>query len=234
MPFATRAKLLKSILLLAEVAPADLERLAATCTWRDYEPDTDILTYQDGSTDVQFLVSGKVRVMIYSAQGTAVVFTDLAAGEIFGELSAIDGKPRSASVSAIENSTVACLSSKQFLKLIAEQPTLAIGLTRSLVSDIRRLDERVLEFSILNVPGRIQAELLRYADEVAPKGPDAVLLNPAPSLSDLASRVSTHREAVSRELSRLAQSGLLHREGTAIRILSRSKLQALVQSAKGE
>lgn len=234
MPQETHAKLLKSVALLSGVAPGDLERLAATCTWREHEPETDILTYQDGSTDAHFLVSGKVRVMIYSAQGTAVVFTDLAAGEIFGELSAIDGKPRSASVSAIEPSVVASLTSKQFLKLIAEQPTLALGLTKSLVSDIRRLDDRVLEFSILNVPGRIQAELLRYADEAMPNGPDAVLLNPAPSLSDFASRVSTHREAVSRELSRLAQAGLLHREGGAIRILSRAKLEALVQAAKGE
>jgi CRP/FNR family transcriptional regulator, cyclic AMP receptor protein len=234
MATVDRAKQLKRIALLSEMAPADLERLAAACVWRDYEPDTDILTYQDGSTDVYFLVSGKARVMIYSAQGKAVVFTDLGAGELFGELSAIDGKPRSASVAAVDASTVASLSSAAFLKLIATQPTVSIGLTKSLVSDIRRMDERVLEFSTLNVPGRIQAELLRYADEASAHGPDSVLLKPGPSLADLSSRVSTHREAVSRELSRLAQEGLVAREGSDIRIVSRAKLRAMVQAAKGE
>ena len=80
---------------------------------------------------------------------------------------------------------------------------------------------------------RIHAELLRLAGESRQSGGVAVL-SPAPSLSDIANRISTHREAVSRELSRLSAIGLLHREGGNLRITDIAKLSELVHEAKGD
>jgi DNA-binding IclR family transcriptional regulator len=83
------------------------------------------------------------------------------------------------------------------------------------------------------VQNRIHAELLRLAGETQQRGPE-VVLSPAPSLSDIANRISTHREAVSRELSRLASRGLLRREGGNLRITSLPRLAELVHEAKGD
>ena len=95
------------------------------------------------------------------------------------------------------------------------------------------MSERVLEFSTLAVQNRIHAELLRLAAEAHQQQGQA-LLSPAPSLSDIADRISTHREAVSRELSRLSSMGLLRREGGDLRITDVARLERLVGEAKGE
>jgi CRP/FNR family transcriptional regulator, cyclic AMP receptor protein len=249
VPERDRSAELKCIRLLADIPAADLRKLAKTCRWKDYQAGSDIFSHQDTSTDVHFLTAGRARVVIYSAHGKAVVFTDFNAGEMFGELAAIDGEPRSASVSAVLPCTIASIPAVEFLRLIATFPSVAFGVVKLLATRIRRLDERVLEYSVMAVPARIQAELLRYGNEMAEataksrptsaakldaKMTDSVLLAPSPSLADFADRISTHREAVSRELSRLTQLGMLKREGANLRIISLSRLADMVSEAKGD
>jgi predicted transcriptional regulator len=83
------------------------------------------------------------------------------------------------------------------------------------------------------VRNRIHAELLRLAADAVQKDGHA-LLSPSPSLSDIASRVTTHREAVSRELSRLGSIGLLRREGSNLKVTDIARLEKLVRETKGE
>jgi CRP-like cAMP-binding protein len=233
MDLRERLDALKRVPILAELSGQRLELLASTCKWRDYDRGVQIVGYQDPSTDVFFIAAGKVRVIIYSAKGKAVVFTDLKSGEMFGEIAAIDHAPRSAAIEAVESSTVASLTARQFEHLLASEPAVAVATLRHVASEVRRLSERVLEFSTLVVQNRIHAELLRLAAEAA--GADAqAVLSPAPSLSDIANRISTHREAVSRELSRLGSIGLLRREGADLRITDVARLETLVRDAKGE
>jgi CRP/FNR family cyclic AMP-dependent transcriptional regulator len=224
---------LRRIKVLAELAEAPLADLARTCSWHDYEAGEQILSYQDPSTRVFFLAVGKVRVIVYSAEGRAVVFTDLVPGTIFGEIGAIDRAPRSAGVEALEQTSVASLTADQFETVMLRQPTVALATLRHVTAEVRRLSERVVEFSTLMVQNRIHAELLRLAAS-AGAAEGQVLLSPTPSLSDIADRISTHREAVSRELSRLAAIGLLRREASDLRITDIARLAALVREAKGE
>jgi CRP/FNR family transcriptional regulator, cyclic AMP receptor protein len=236
-----RSAELKRVRVLADLPTADLEKLVKACRWKDYQAGSDVFSHQDTSTDVHFLTSGRARVVIYSAHGKAVVFSDFNAGELFGELAAIDGKPRSASVSALLPCTIASIPATEFMRLISTYPTVAVAVVKLLASLIRRLDERVLEFSVMAVPARIQAELLRYGEETAKtdvkigaQAADSILLSPSPSLADFADRISTHREAVSRELSRLTQLGVLKREGANLRIMSLRRLAEMVAAAKGD
>jgi CRP-like cAMP-binding protein len=224
---------LKGVPILADLSPARLEQVVATCRWRDYDAGEQILSYHDISTEVFFLAAGKVRIIVYSADGKAVVFTDLKPGAMFGEISAIDGAPRSAGVEAIERSTIASLTASQFESLLLREPMIAVATLRHVTAEVRRLSERVLEFSTLVVQNRIHAELLRLAADARQEDGQA-LLSPAPSLSDIADRISTHREAVSRELSRLASIGLLRREGGGLRVPDLARLERLVREAKGE
>jgi CRP/FNR family transcriptional regulator, cyclic AMP receptor protein len=228
-----RMAALKRVPILAELPQAQLEQLAATCKWRHYDAGEQILGYRDPSTEVFFLAAGKVRVIIYSVEGKTVLFTDLRPGCMFGEIAAIDRAARSSGVESTELSTVASLTASQFESLLLREPTVALATLRHVVAEVRRLSERVLEFSTLTVRYRIQAELLRLAAESGPRQGQA-LLSPAPSLADIAERISTHREAVSRELSRLGSTGLLRREGSNLRITDVARLERLVDEAKGE
>lgn len=233
MDHSNRVIALKSIPLLASLSGASLQRVAHDCTWRQFEAGEQLVNYQDPSTEVFFLTAGKLRVVVYSVEGKAVLFKDLKPGAMFGEIAAIDRAGRSASVEAIEPSTVASLAADQFEKLLLREPQLTLSTLKHIATEVRRLSERVFEFSTLVVQNRIQAELLRLAAEAGQRQSQA-LLAPAPSLSDIADRVSTHREAVSRELSRLASIGLLRREGPNLRITDIGRLASLVREAKGE
>jgi CRP/FNR family cyclic AMP-dependent transcriptional regulator len=228
-----RAAALKGIPILAGLDDAALARVAQTCVWGNYEPGELIVGHQDLSTPVFFLLSGKARAIVYSSQGKAVVFVDLKPAAMFGEIAAIDRQPRSASIEALEPCAVASLSADAFEQLMLDEPSVALATLRHVAADMRRLSERVFEFSTLVVQSRVHAELLRLAREAGDWEPE-IVLSPAPSLSDIASRISTHREAVSRELSRLSGIGLLRREGGNLRITNTAMLVELVSAAKGE
>ncbi len=228
-----RISRLKSLQILADLPDAAIDQVAQACRWHRYQPGEQIVGYQDTSTDVYFLLAGKARVTVYSSEGQAVVFTDLNAGTMFGEIAAIDRKARSATIEAHNACTIASMTAEQFQTLIRREPSVAIATLRHLTGEVRRLSERVFEFSTLAVQNRIHAELLRLAGE-AGYSRGAAVLSPAPSLSDIASRISTHREAVSRELSRLQGLGLLRRESGMLIIANLEKLADLVRDAKGE
>lgn len=229
-----RLAALRRVPILAALPDMRLEQLAGTCKWQNYDAGEQILSYDDPSTDVLFLAAGKVRVIIYSAGGKAVVFTDLRPGAMFGEIAAIDRLARSAGVEATEPSTIAALTAGQFEGLLSREPSVAVATLRHLATEVRRLSERVLEFSTLAVQNRIHAELLRLVPPGARQSQGEVLLSPAPSLADIADRISTHREAVSRELSRLGSTGLLRREGGDLRITDLARLERLVREARAD
>ena len=224
---------LKRLRILEKLSDAALQSVAGKCKWRSYAAGEQILGHGDTSTDVSFLLAGSARAISYSRDGKAVVFVDLKPDAMFGEIAAIDRKQRSVSIEALEPCTIASLSADHFEQLMLSEPAVAVATLHHVVAIVRRLSERVFEFSTLAVQNRIHAELLRLARGVSQEETQ-VTLSPAPSLSDIADRISTHREAVSRELSRLTAIGLLRRERGNLVITDVDKLFELVSEAKGE
>jgi CRP-like cAMP-binding protein len=224
---------LRGVPLFAALTPDARTQIEKRCAWRTYEAGEPIIDYLDQSDDVFFIVEGEARVSLYSVDGKAVTFTDLGSGELFGENAAIDGAPRSASIEALSKCLVASMPAGAFRALIQSEPTLAMFLLKKMVSKIRSLTTRVYEFSTLAVNNRIQAELLRLASLAPLKGTTAEI-EPAPTHADIASRTSTHREAVSRELSRLSKIGLIERRGRALVVKDVKRLSAMVQEVMGE
>ena len=104
---STYEKSLKSVKIFSGVEDEALAQLADKCRWEIVEPEVQVITHQDSSNDVTFVIEGKARVIIYSLAGKTVTFRDIDAGDFVGELSAIDGAPRSASVEAVERCVVA-------------------------------------------------------------------------------------------------------------------------------
>jgi CRP/FNR family transcriptional regulator, cyclic AMP receptor protein len=147
MELSKRLLALESVSILADLPRHQLQQIASICKWREYDAGEQILSYHDPSTEVFFLAAGKVRVIIYSAEGKAVVFTDLKPGAMFGEIAAIDRGPRSAGAEASGPCTVASLTAAQFESLLSSHPTVALATLRHVTHEVRRLSERVLEFS---------------------------------------------------------------------------------------
>lgn len=218
---------LRRIALLEGLPDDRLETLAKQCAWRTWAADQSVLTREATDRDVYLIVSGKVRVTTYSALGRQVTFRDLGAGEIFGEVAAIDGRPRSADVLALESSLLASMPPGVFLQLVNEHPGAARYVVHHLAALVRKLSDRVVDLSTLGVQNRIHAEILRLAREAGVNG-NAARIEPAPKHVDLASQVSTYREQVTRELSALARQGVVRRDGHALVVPDVERLARMV------
>ncbi len=223
---------LRGIALLEGLGTATLEALARECAWRNFAAGQRILSRNAGDRDVYLIVSGRVRATTYSAAGRQVTFRDLETGDLFGDVAAIDGMPRSADVVALESTLVASMAPAVFRRLLREQPDVAERVLCGLASLVRRLSERVIDLSTLGVQNRIHAELLRRARAAGVSG-NTARIAPAPKHADLASQVSTYREQVTRELSALAKAGILGKEDGALVVRDVARLERLVAEVRG-
>ncbi|HEU4646541.1 MAG TPA: Crp/Fnr family transcriptional regulator [Burkholderiales bacterium] len=222
---------LRSIALLEGLSAERLEQVARACAWRNFQPDQRIISRDAPDRDVYLIVSGRVRVTTYSAAGRQVTFRDFGAGAHLGEVAAIDGKPRSADVVALESSLLASMPPAEFRQLLREEPVLAERLLRDFAGLVRRLSERVIDLSTLGVHQRLHAELLRLAREAGVSA-NRARIDPAPKHADLASQVSTYREQVTRELSALTKAKVLGKDGRALVVLDVSRLEKMVEEVR--
>jgi len=202
---------LAGIGVLKELSREELMSVERGCRWRRCARGQLVIDHLGSDRDIYFLVHGTVRATVYSQSGRQITFADIEAGGCFGDLSAIDGRPRSASVVALTDVDLACMSPQLFWAVLREQPAFAMAMLKHLAGIVRRLDDRVVEFSTLGVRNRIYAELLRLGKaELDQQG--AVVISPVPRHADIASRVSTNREAVTREINQLGRDGLLSKQ----------------------
>ena len=203
---------LADIEVLAGLAADQRAGIVADCRWRSVERGSQILSAQTESTDVFFLTRGRVRVTIYSPSGREVAFRDLGPGASFGELAAIDGQSRSASVVALDECVLATISRERFWRLIEASPAVAAHVMRSLTALVRDLTARVVDTTTRTVPQRVRAEVVRLARE-AGVADNSASIGRFPVHADLANHIGATREAVTRELGRLAREGLIERRG---------------------
>ena len=217
---------LRGIGLLSALQAASLRSLEKACTWRRVGAGQRLINHDDTSDDVFFIVSGSLRIIIYAPNGRAVLFRAMKPGDVIGQFSALDGKPRSASAEATMPALVAQMSGRAFRALVEREPAVTRALLSQSIAYVRELSARIYEFSSLAVIERVHGELLRLGQDARPDGNRAVIA-PAPRHADIANRIATHREAVSREMSRLARMGLLERRGKALVIADMAALARL-------
>ena len=206
-----------------------IRRLDTQCIWRRAGAGESILQYKDGGSDLYFVVQGHVRVLIQAISGKESILRDIQGGEYFGELAAIDGLPRSAAIVAVTNAIIAKMPSAVFRRAVHDHPDVCDQLLLLLASQVRMLANRVNEYSTLDVRRRIYAELLRLARPASKAAGGESVISPPPTHAELAARVSSHREAVTRELKKLEAAGLLQRRRGAIVIVDAAQLTRLIE-----
>jgi CRP/FNR family transcriptional regulator, cyclic AMP receptor protein len=216
--------------LLKDVEAATARRYSQRISQATYEPEALVLDFDDASSDVFFINSGAVRVIVRNAGGREVILGDLREGDIFGEMAAIDEATRSANITALNRSTVSRMSGAAFREMATEVPQVALRVMRVLTGRVRSGNEKLLEFATLQLKHRLYAELLR---EARPRsGSSELVISPPPLQHVLAGRIGGRREAVSREIADLLRKGLLKRTPAALVLLKpdllRSELEGLL------
>ena len=219
---------LSGVSLFAKLREAERRQIETQFRWHTYEPQQQIIDRESDSRDVFFIARGKARIIYYSPSGREVSLEDIGDGGFFGELAAIDGRPRSASVIAVTRAIVASLAPELFVKLVTTNPELAHALMKRLAAMIRQSSERIFDLSTLRAQSRVYGELLRLVGNKL-RADNTAVIDPAPVHADIASRVSTTRETVARALSDLARHNVVKRDKHALVILDVEKLSDLAE-----
>lgn len=218
--------------LLEQLSTPALHRFLLQCNTRQYTKDEQIVREMESDHHMYFIKHGHVKVTLFSRDGREVSFTELHSGECFGEISALDQKPRSADVIALTDTQMLVMSPSVLQEVLHYHPAFALALLHHLSAIVRRLGERIFEFSTSSVNNRIHAELLRLARANLELDGVARISN-MPTHAQFATRVSCHREAVTRELKSLESRGILMRQKGITIVPNMDALIAMVEQVRG-
>ncbi len=220
---------LRRLPALAALDEALLQRLAGVLHHQHCPAGATVFAQHDEVRDVFIVLHGHLRITAYSQAGREIVFHDLQPGDMVGELSAIDGAPRGATLVAVSQAELGCIESGSFNRLLQQEPAFALFVIRRLTRLVRSLNRRIYLLAA-PVPNRVSSELLRLAERH--RRPDnTARLAPAPKHVDIANRVNTHREAVSRALADLERQAIIRRSRTELFVHDLAALRAHAEGA---
>ena len=219
---------LQKVELLRGLDASSLREVAQHCRWTRLRRKEYVIRRGDTvDRDVYFVISGLVRIAASAGRGRNIIFRDVPAGDYFGEHSALDGLSRFADVIAMRESLLAAIPPEAFLAILANHRSVRERLLRRLTRANRELADRVLGLGARRVQSRVWGELVRIARASGVDG-NVCRIELIPTHKEIASRVGTSREEVSRELSRLARQGMLERNGRALVVHDVQALEDLV------
>ena len=215
---------LTQIPLFKDMEPAVAERYARSCIWKDYDEFELVIDVEDETTDVRFLLSGSVRILHRIAVGKEVILGEMGAGDFFGEIAAIDSEYRSANATTLTRTRICIMPQKVFMEILEKDHGVNCKVLKVLTQRIRFLNLRLAEHSFLQAKHRLYSELLRLSKQ-RPGHEGQRSISPPPIQRELADRIGSRREVVSRELNTLERDGIIKKTRGAIIILKVSELQ---------
>lgn len=182
-----------------------LDAIAARASVRSFAANTVLITEQDSSDTLYIILSGRVKAYGASEDGREVIYSTQGPGEYFGEMT-LDGGPRSASVMTLEPTRCALVPGPELRQFLAEQPDFALHLVFKLISLVRASTERVKSLALDDVYSRV-TKLLKSMAHGQPDG--TLLVGEKLTQQDIAERVGSSREMVSRVLKPLTVGGYI-------------------------
>lgn len=219
------AELLARCPLFAPLQQADLKALAAVSTPRRYGPGGLLFLANESPAGLHIVTSGQVKVFVLSAQtGREVILTIEYPYNAVAELPSLDGGSYPANAQAVTETETLFLEQNAFLGVLRERPEVSLHLVRTLGQRLRRLVALVEQLSFQEVVHRLAAYLLTCA---APGLPFELEAN-----ATVAARLGTVPELVSRNLSRLHQSGVITLSQRRVTYIDEAQLRELAESGK--
>jgi len=211
----------------------DLAPFEARSNWRRFDPNEVLVDFDELSTDVYFLLSGEVRVLMRTASGREVILNEMKPGEVFGELAALDGIKRSANVTALTRGEACVMPAAVFKELLFANRPVAERLFCLMASRLRELNAKFMEQTVLDLRHRLYSELLRLSVPRSDKTGERVI-TPPPFHHIVAARIGCRREQITREFTMMTQEGLIERTRGALILRRPEVLQARVAEAMRE
>ena len=196
--------MLSKIPLFSALDTNTLEELSSLMVRKEFKRNQTLISQGDLSRSLFLIESGRTKVFSNDEDGKQTIFAFLSAGDYCGELSLLDGEPRSASVVALEKTLTLQLSYPQFDAFLKTHPELSYSIFRALTSRIREIDETICSLTSLDIYGRVIQVLHKEAQEENGK-----VVTERLTQQDIAEMVGSSREMVSRILTELQKGGYI-------------------------
>jgi CRP-like cAMP-binding protein len=221
--------LLQRVPFLAALSEEDLRWLAKRVQRRKYGRG-DIIFVKDDPGESMFIVEdGAVRIYVPGTQGADLTLAVMQPGEFFGDLSLLDGRPRSASAEAARNATLLTLEREDLTELLQSRPHAALAILTVIAGRLRETDQMASDLAFLDVSGRLARRLLDLAASNGKRREDGVLINSTITQEELANMIGVTRESVNRNLGMFRRLGLISREGRRIVVLDEAGLRGYTE-----
>jgi CRP/FNR family transcriptional regulator, cyclic AMP receptor protein len=175
------------------------------------------------------VIEGKIKISRMAADGRESLQTVCGPGEMFGELSLFDPRPRTAGAMAITDSVLASLSHDALRPWIIEHADVAVQLLQALVQRLRRTNDVMADLVFSDVPSRVAKALLGLADRFGQPAPDGIHVVHDLTQEELAQFVGASRETVNKALADFSGRGWIRVESRAVMI---TDMQGLSRRAK--
>lgn len=232
-PIEEGARSLAGITLLARLSPSQRKTVESQCRFRAFAPGDVILDRFSASVGVFFLVRGTARVVHYVADVAdrdEITIATVEAGDTIGDISAIDGRGRSATVVADGHCIAAELPQQEFHALLGRCGEVALDLLRRWAGTIRQLSDKVSFLSTGTPDQRVYSELIRLARPERPEG-ERWVIRELPSHQDLARWAQTSREIVAGAVAELVRRGVAERRTRTLYISDYAMLRNMTLGA---
>lgn len=213
-------ELLARVGIFSSLSEEERRAVAALCRERFYHKNQSLFFEGDPGGMLHIVVSGRVKAVMLDEEGHELILSVMGPGEVLGEVTLIDGGPRSATVTAVDDTTTLTLGRPELLRLIRQNPGLADSLLVVVCSRLRRVSRLLWEVLFLDVEARLCNALLELGRKEGWREGGETRFVLAMSRQDLASMIGASREATTRALRTLQDRCLIRIEGRHV-VLSR-------------
>ena len=223
--------LLKGVELFSELNEEQLGMIANLVIVKNFNRDETVVLEGDDSVQALYLIAtGSVQVYMTGIDGRETILSFLERGDFFGEMSLIDGEPRSASVRTVTDAKLLVIHRESFLSLLRKTPEIAMALMSELCKRLRKANRQIGSLSTMSVSGRVAGTLLNLMQERGVRihtdnGNMVTVIHNRPTQQQLADMSGTTRETVSRICSLLVRTNAIAMTGKDIVIFDEDVLQ---------
>ena len=183
--------------------------------------------FEEGAAGNQLYVvlDGKIKLTRAAADGRENLLSVLGPGEMFGELSLFDPRPRTASAIAVTDSRLGALAHDDLRSWLTGRPDVALHLLQALAQRLRRANDVMADLVFTDVPGRVAKALLDLADRFGEVREDGLQVNHDLTQEELAQLVGASRETVNKALADFAARGWLQLTAKSVLLIEPERLR---------
>ena len=222
-------ELLKNSMLFSGLADVDLAQLAAITVRRAFKKGETLVSEGEEATGFYLLVSGSIKLCRMSHDGREKVLHFVQPRETFAEAAFFGDGRYPAEARAIESGEVIYLPKEGFLELMTKNPNFTLNLVVSLSLQLRRFARQIEELSFADVTSRLASFLVRRAGEKSTSYDGITYVDLGIKKGELAARLGTASETISRTLRKLMNEGIIEVQGNRVLIHQMEKLNKLCE-----